>query len=405
MLTEIDSEMEKRGLEGVIVSGDSTYKTPDLFYVVGTHLHLGGTWLKVLNEEPLLLVDGTDLQNAEDCRVKNVQTYVDFDLNDFRNTYGRGRGTALFYKKVLTDMGLKKGRVSYYPPVNIKFADRLRRYGVRVVGDDWPTLFNILRETKEPWEIEKIKKAGKATEKVMEDTVNFLQSCGIRNGKLRYEGKVLTVGKAKGFIRERLARENLDPKEGLDFIVGEKGSNPSYDGKDDDIVFANKPILVDIYPCHDGAYFFDTTRTFVKGVSPDKFTSYYVDVLEALNIALKNTRSGVSSMGLMRMVCNHFERRGHETYQSYMKRKVPESEMKSGFMTALGHGLGLTDKEAPWAINMGYDTTLKENSVIALEPGLYDPSIGGVRIEDVVVVKKNGIENLSSFEKKPEIII
>ena len=73
-----------------------------------------------------------------------------------------------------------------------------------------------------------------------------------------------------------------------------------------------------------------------------------------------------------------------------------------GFFHGTGHGLGLEIHEAP---RMGNHSTgtLKPDHVITVEPGLYYPELGGVRLEDVALVTKNGARNLTRFEKQLEL--
>lgn len=73
------------------------------------------------------------------------------------------------------------------------------------------------------------------------------------------------------------------------------------------------------------------------------------------------------------------------------------------FGHGLGHGVGLQVHEPP-QVNKRGDKPLKENSVVTCEPGIYIPGLGGVRIEDLLVVKNNGILNLTHIDKKLEIL-
>ena len=73
------------------------------------------------------------------------------------------------------------------------------------------------------------------------------------------------------------------------------------------------------------------------------------------------------------------------------------------FGHSLGHGVGLEVHEGP-SIAKNNDTILKKNMVITIEPGIYIPGLGGIRIEDMIVVKKNGCENLYSSKKEFTII-
>jgi Xaa-Pro aminopeptidase len=88
-------------------------------------------------------------------------------------------------------------------------------------------------------------------------------------------------------------------------------------------------------------------------------------------------------------VCALFEERGYETIRTGGKK---------GFIHSTGHGVGLTVHESPSVSDNEY--VLHKGNVITLEPGLYEPEVGGVRLEDMVLVRKNDCENLTVFEKK-----
>ena len=102
----------------------------------------------------------------------------------------------------------------------------------------------------------------------------------------------------------------------------------------------------------------------------------------------------------MRSVCQIFESKGFLTPQSTSREK--DRPMDTGFIHSLGHGLGLTIGEMPYLSNHSREL-LKEGHVTTVEPGLYDPSIGGIRIEDVVVLSNGSSDNITDLDKILEI--
>jgi Xaa-Pro aminopeptidase len=100
-------------------------------------------------------------------------------------------------------------------------------------------------------------------------------------------------------------------------------------------------------------------------------------------------RPGVSAANVHNAVCDTFEKLGYDTYKS---------GSKVGFVHSTGHGVGLDVHELP---SVGETEVLLETgNVITVEPGLYYPKIGGIRLEDLVLVTENGCENLTTLEKK-----
>src|SRR5207247_5472397 len=108
-------------------------------------------------------------------------------------------------------------------------------------------------------------------------------------------------------------------------------------------------------------------------------------------LALKKIRAGVDGMTIHKAIQEFFAKRGFPT-EIRKGRRV-------GFFHGTGHGLGLEIHEHPRLQKV----TLKDRQVLTVEPGLYYPGLGGVRLEVVVLVRKTGCRILSRFPKRLEI--
>ncbi|WP_332881781.1 M24 family metallopeptidase [Methanosarcina horonobensis] len=115
----------------------------------------------------------------------------------------------------------------------------------------------------------------------------------------------------------------------------------------------------------------------------------YETVFEAQEKALSMVKPGVQASVIHNVVCNLFEERGYHTYRS---------GSKAGFTHSTGHGVGLDIHELPGVGESNF--LLEAGNVITIEPGLYYPGIGGIRLEDMVLVTEKGCENLTRLEKK-----
>ena len=159
----------------------------------------------------------------------------------------------------------------------------------------------------------------------------------------------------------------------------ERGSGP---------IAANVPIVLDIFPRHTASgYYGDLSRTLVRGKAADCVWQAFDAVHEAQKRALQSLRAGISGKEVHELVEQCFSERGFVTL-------VEGVDQPCGFFHSTGHGLGLEIHEQP-SLSRRYVDALQSGQVLTVEPGLYYPEWGGVRIEDVAVICEEGHRNLT----------
>lgn len=169
--------------------------------------------------------------------------------------------------------------------------------------------------------------------------------------------------------------------------IGENAALPHYRpygrGRGERIAQEGDLVLVD-FGARVAGYHADMTRTVFLDEPDETFRRVYETCLGALEVALQTIRPGVNA------------RRAHEAVHDYLR----DHGYGENFGHGLGHGVGLAIHEQP-AISWRApeETEIPVNSVVTLEPGIYIPGRGGVRIEDLVVVREDGIENLTHATK------
>jgi Xaa-Pro aminopeptidase len=159
---------------------------------------------------------------------------------------------------------------------------------------------------------------------------------------------------------------------------------------------AGLPIQVDLFPCHEEtACWADMTRTFVVGQPVDEHGELIDAQQRLVRTALEGARAairpGVTGRALYDAVCDLFEAAGHRT-----QRTGPGEDPHEGFQFSLGHGVGLEVHEEP-SLGLAGRQPFVAGDVLALEPGLWDRRIGGVRFEDLVLVTDDGAETLTQY--------
>ena len=268
-------------------------------------------------------------------------------------------------------------------------ADRLRRHGIRVHAADG-SLFPE-RQHKRTDEVAAIVKAMRATEAGMQAAIDLLRRARIRGGWVTLGGKRLTAEDVRQAANLEIFARGCVPAHTI-VAPGKQGCDPHDVGSGP--IRAGEPIIIDIFPrAEKTGYFADITRTVVKGKPGPKVRAMYDAVLTAQRGALRSIRHGAKARDIHGAILKLFEKRGFKTGQI-------DGRMQ-GFFHGTGHGLGLEIHEPP-RIAMT-DVKLESGMVVTVEPGLYYAGVGGVRIEDTVLVTRTGIRNLTRYPKFFEI--
>ncbi|MCX7706748.1 MAG: Xaa-Pro peptidase family protein [Anaerolineae bacterium] len=168
---------------------------------------------------------------------------------------------------------------------------------------------------------------------------------------------------------------------------GPSGAKPHAKPTDAPLV-AGQPIVIDMGARLNG-YCSDLTRTICLGqpADPDKFWSVYNTVLQAQTAAEAAIRPGMSGPDA----------------DAVARQVITEAGYGEFFGHGLGHGVGLAVHELPRLSRISTDT-LAPGNFVTVEPGIYLPGWGGVRIEDIVMVTENGVEVLTQAPKEPIIL-
>ena len=394
MLKDLEDEMEERGLEAIVVSGGDFSR--ELYYLVRAQIPRGGVYFKKIREEPMIIVGNVDVARAEKGIVNNIRTFTEYGYEELVRRHGPSIAAVEFYNRLFREQGVE-GNIGFYGAKDLGEAYRILKgienLGYRVVGEARPNLLDRLMETKDSAEVSEIRRVGLSVERIMEDTIAMI------SGELG-RGKTVTVGEAKKYVRMLMAEADLNPVE--DFILSSGGStaDPHDPGEESERIKEGDPIILDFYPRGRSMLYFDITRTITVGGADKRLRRMYEDVLDAQNVAyeLLNREANINLRDLVGYVCGFFEEKGYPTIRRLL---TGNTALKRGFIHSLGHGVGWSLSDLP-RISLTGDEELRSGHVFTLEPGLYEPGLGGVRIEDVYLSDGGKIEQISRIDKALE---
>lgn len=311
-------------------------------------------------------------------------------LSKFERELQGTRKKAPPFEKVMVHFLRKRGVRSAVVPSSfpLGYATELARAKIRVRavnGLFWPE-----REAKSEAELREMRRALAITEKGLARAMEVLTASKIGPGKrLTWSGRTLTSEILRAEIDSAVLRAGGLPANTI-VAGGDQACDPHERGFGP--LKADSLIILDIFPRDArSGYFGDMTRTVVRGRASAEQRRLWETVREGQALALRKMKPGVDGLKLHNEVKQLFTDRGFPT-ELRKGRQV-------GFFHGTGHGLGLEIHEFP----RFQKTVFKPGQVLTVEPGLYYPGIGGVRLEDVVVLTKTGTRLLSRFEKRLEI--
>ncbi len=261
-------------------------------------------------------------------------------------------------------IGLNFKGISYNDFCNLKkkFSD--------IKFSDVSVSFERTRLVKDQIEIDLIKKACKIVDKVVEKIPEILHE-NMKEFELAAE-------------IDYLMQKNGADKAAFETIssFGKNTAEPHYSHGSTKLKI-NDFVLCDFGACFK-KYNSDITRTFIFGKANEMQKEMYKTVLEAQKLGFETAKSGIKACDV------------HNAVNTF----INNTKFKGKFIHSTGHSLGLSVHDGDARLSQNRELILKENMVFTIEPGIYLPEIGGVRIEDDVLIKKDGIEILTNSPKK-----
>ena len=288
---------------------------------------------------------------------------------------------------VLRDAGITQLLV----PANFPFshAKRLQALGYQVEAKREP--FYERRVVKTAEEIHHIEATQRATEAAVAAAHDTLRRATIKGDQLWLDGTRLTSERIKKLINVKLMECECVAQHTI-VAGGEQACDPHDEGSGP--LPAHRSIIFDVFPRSAASrYFADMSRTVVRGKPSIELKKLYQTVKDAQEEAITKVKDGADGMRIHQGICERFEKAGYKT-------GLVNGRMQ-GYFHGTGHGVGLDIHEAPRISRTG--SLLQEGHVVTVEPGLYYPGLGAVRIEDMVLVTKDGCRNLTNFPKQFEL--
>ncbi|MBN1168107.1 MAG: aminopeptidase P family protein [Methanospirillaceae archaeon] len=373
-MDDLDDCITSCNASAFLVYASST--DPHMRYLTGFSSTDPVLFLKKPGERGILIVPDMEAERASRESDATVLSRTGSGLQDILQTEkDLKRGYALLINRIAG------GPVVVPPNMQVWLVRALEELDPVYVDAEDTVLH--LRARKTARECTAIRDVQAATTEAMERAVHCIRKAKIKGDYLYCNGKPLTSEWIRQEIQMTLfchgciARDTIvsaGPDTALPHATG-KGPLP-----------AHAPIIIDIFPSSEKTgYYADMTRTVARGEPDPEICTMYETVRHVIGKVESAVHAGVSGSDLYQMAVDLFRETGYR-------------DRKGGFIHSLGHGVGLSVHELPALSPAG--TMLESGNVITIEPGLYYPGTGGVRIEDMGCVQPNHFENWTHYPKE-----
>ena len=318
----------------------------------------------------------TKFDNGDGCLLitkKNAYAFEDFRYTEIANKLLSGAYTVIQLKgkrsdwlgSVIKSECIKSVGIEDFS-MSINGFENLKKDLPKVEFKNVGATVSLLRQVKDEWEIEQIRKAQEITDLAFEHILGII-STEITETDIAAE--------LEYFMRKHGAE---DKSFETISISAEKTSLPH--GVPENVKIKKGFFTMDFGATVNG-YHADMTRTVCVGKADTEMKKLYNTVLKAQLAALEYLKAGV--------VCCDADK---------VARDIIDKDYKGLFGHSLGHSVGLEIHEVP-CLAPTFNTILVPNNVVTVEPGIYIAGKYGCRIEDLVVIRENGIENLTKSPK------
>lgn len=267
------------------------------------------------------------------------------------------------------------------------FAHYLTVAGVAVHCD--PEMGILERRAKSDPEIEMLRAAQMDTEEVMRLACEMIATAEVDgNGVLQRDGAPLTSERVRAAIEVELIRRGYASNSPI-VAGGAQGADPHNKGAGP--LSSGQPVIIDIFPQNQSTlYCGDCTRCVVHGEIPDAVGAMHAAVVKAKEASIDACRAGVTGEQVHRAAIDSLKADG---FESGRVDGAPES--RTAMLHGTGHGIGIEVHEPPLLDTGGPELIFGD--ALTVEPGLYCKAIGGIRVEDLVIIREGGVENLNTL--------
>lgn len=284
-------------------------------------------------------------KDNKEIKILNIADLNKFDYEEFFS--------------LCNNVGFEENYITYS-----KYQNYMQLYQTNLIETE--EVIEKLREEKEEEEIEIIKKACKITDDAFEYILKYIKP-GMTEKRIAFE--------IEKFMR-------MNGAEGVAFefcVASSKNASMPHAVPTDRHLQRGDILLLDIGAKVDG-YCSDFTRTICLGKASDKFKEVYNFVLDEQKKIIQSFKPDIEISRIIEKVCDKYKEKNYK------------------ILHAFGHGVGLEIHENP-SLGMKTEKFIKENMILAVEPGVYFPNEFGIRIEDTVQITKNGCIELTKSTK------